>query len=157
MSEEQMSQSDFDAQVQQWIAEEYEKQWAESLAQFDEATIHQIAQVGATKRVRAEMERNPAFREALLDRCAKQWTEERSNEYLQAHRPNGRYQADGLLTLDNKNLVKKCDATRDYVVQWARHETDPSNLQYIVSRLAVWDDAKHKKLANLEKDTFSDD
>ena len=123
MIEEQMSQSDFDAQAQRWIAEEYEKQWAESLAQIDEATIHQIAQVEATKRVRAEMERNPAFREALLNRCAKQWTEEHSNEYLQAHRPNGRYRDDVILTLNHKNLVKMCDATRDYVVQWARHET----------------------------------
>ena len=156
MSEEQMSQSDFDVQVQRWIAEEYEKQWAESLAQIDEATIHQIAQVEATKRVRAEMERNPAFREALLNRCAKQWTEEHSNEYLQAHRPNGRYRDDVILTLNHKNLVKMWDATRDYVMQWAQHETDPRNLQYIVSRLAVWDDAKHKTLADLERDTFSD-
>jgi hypothetical protein len=59
-----MSQSDFDAQVQRWIAEEYEKQWAESLAQIDEAAIHQIAQVEATKRVRAEMER-PSGRHSL--------------------------------------------------------------------------------------------
>ena len=71
MSEEQMSQSDFDAQMQQSIAEEYEKQWAASLGQFDEAT-------------------------------------------------------------------------------------DPRNLQYIVSRLAVWDDAKHRTLTDLERDTFSD-
>jgi hypothetical protein len=156
MPEEQISRTDFDAQVQRWIAEEYERLWAEPQAEFDESTIHQVAQAEATERVRAEMERNPAFKEALLFRCAEQWSEERSNEYLQEHRPNGSYRADGILTLDNQNLVKMCDATRSYVVQWARHETDPVNLRYIVSRLAVWDHVKYKSLADLEKNIFAD-
>jgi hypothetical protein len=156
MREEQISRTDFDAQVQRWIAEEYKRLWAEPQAEFDESTIHKLAQAEATERVRAEMERNPAFKEALLFRCAEQWSEECSNEYLQAHRPNGSYRADGILALDNQNLVKMCDATRSSVVQWARHETDPVNLRYIVSRLAVWDHAKDKSLADLEKHLFSD-
>jgi hypothetical protein len=156
MPEEQISRTDFDAQVQRWIAEEYKRLWAEPQAEFDESTIHKIAQAEATERVRAEMERNPAFKEALLFRCAEQWSEERSNEYLQEHRPNGSYRADGILALDNRSLIKMCDATRSYVVQWARHETDPVNLRYIVSRLAVWDDVKYKSLADLEKHVFSD-
>jgi hypothetical protein len=149
---EKMSQGDFDAQVQEWIGEEYEKLWAEPMTPLDEATIHRIAQAGVTERVRAEMERNPAFKEALLNRCAQQWAQERSNAYVEEHRPNGNYGADRILTLDHKNLVKMCDATRAYVVQWARHETEPRNLQYIVSRLAVWDGTKHRTLADLEKD-----
>jgi hypothetical protein len=149
---ERMSQSDFDAQVQEWIGEEYEKLWAEPMTPLDEATIHKIAQAGVTERVRAEMERSPAFKEALLNRCAQQRAQERSNAYVEAHRPNGTYGADRILTLDHKNLVKMCDATRAYVVQWARHETEPRNLQYVVSRLAVWDGTKHRTLADLEKD-----
>jgi hypothetical protein len=106
MPEEQISRTDFDAQVQRWIAEEYKRLWAEPQAEFDESTIHKIAQAEATERVRAEMERNPAFKEALLFRCAEQWSEERSNEYLQEHRPNGSYRADGILTLTIKAWSK---------------------------------------------------
>jgi hypothetical protein len=54
----------------------------------------------------------------------------------------------------SKHLVKMCEATRAFVVQWARHETEPRNLQYIVSRLAVWENAKHQTLADLEKELF---
>jgi hypothetical protein len=44
MPDERISRTDFDAQVQRWIAEEYERLWAEPQAEFDESTIHKIAQ-----------------------------------------------------------------------------------------------------------------
>jgi hypothetical protein len=143
-----MNSETYDARMEQWISEEYAALTPETLRQFNEVTIDERVENAVLERTRAEIERDPAFREYLCE-----WTaRDVLTRYLEERRPTGSYREDGLFPISNDFWIQMPKATREHLLAWSALELDTANLRYIANRLAAWDLTKHQTLADLERD-----
>jgi hypothetical protein len=116
-------------------------------ANFGDAMFKKIVVTSLTKRMQAEMERDPEFKRAYYhDHAADDIA-----TYLREKRPHGLYRQDGILHLGGGQCVLMPQATREHLLAWALREDDERNLAYIKSRLNKWDSHPEcKTLAELE-------
>lgn len=131
-----MTESELRARIDAMVEAEYEALGGDNFRdQFGDEMVQKIVVPGLTKRLQAELARDAEFKAALGHDVAGQYLD----EYIATRRPTGQYREDGLLRLDDKRLIEMPMATREHLIAWALNEDDKRNLDYIKSRLDLWE------------------
>jgi hypothetical protein len=122
------------AMGEQFVRRALAKLSPELLAQFDpETRIHIVAQT-VDELLKAELERDPEFRETFVRMIVRQEVEKTAKSLL----PIGSYRSDGFIPLDEETFKMMPLATHADLLTWRSLETDPANLAYIDERLSAW-------------------
>lgn len=105
----------YEAKMEQWISEAYTALSVtspENLSQLHEETIDKAAEAVLGERMKAEYDRDPAFREYVIRKEA----EYISTRCLEERRPIGSYRKDGLLPLGNGKWIQMPLAKREHLL-----------------------------------------
>lgn len=116
------------------------------LASLDEEDKIALIAAAMTERCQPLFESDPEFTEAVVYAGLAAAI----NSFIEERRPQGEYWSDGVIRLGPGSCVMMPNATRDDLLAWQKLETDPANLAYIETRLALWK-ADYKNLAELEQ------
>jgi hypothetical protein len=147
-----MTETEFRERIDSMIETEYEAIGGDKFKQqVGEAAIRKLVISAYSKRLNAELERDPEFHAAWCLNVAG----EDVQRYISERRPVGAYRQDGILKLGDNSAVFMPEATRDHLLAWALWEDDERNLAYAKSRLDAWDEHPEcKTLDQLERAVF---